>query len=204
MEGQSWDIVKNLDLSTVKEKFLSRKGFFWKLGNKADKIEEQYRQFLFLIANNSGKTVVPWSQDLDDFWHEHILDTQKYKKDCEFLFGEFIHHNPHLPKGTTAHDAATAETRQMYRESFQRKKKTDKETVSGVAVGPDFEPVFCSACVVVVPMPASCGVSHHSSDHSSPSSCGSDSSPSCSASSCGGSSCGSSCSSCGSGCGGGD
>lgn len=214
MEDQKWDVVKNLDLSSVKEKFLSRKGFWWKLRNDADNIENEYRQFLFLIASNRGKTVVPWSQNLDDFWHEHILDTKKYQDDCQSLFGEFIHHNPHLPKGTTAHDNATADTRQMYRDTFKRQRRTDRESVSGVILDDGFVPVFCSACAVVsvhhfssVPSYSTCGSSAPDNDSVTDggvATCGSDngdSGDSGSSASCGGgsscSSCGSSCSSCG-------
>ncbi|NJN86389.1 MAG: hypothetical protein HC881_08865 [Leptolyngbyaceae cyanobacterium SL_7_1] len=34
--------------------------------------------------------------DIDQVWHYHILDTQKYATDCQHLFGYFIHHFPYL------------------------------------------------------------------------------------------------------------
>ncbi len=54
----------------------------------ADSLEAQYRGFFF-----SGGT---WtvSPEIDLFWHEHILDTKKYKQDCEMVFGRFLHHVP--------------------------------------------------------------------------------------------------------------
>jgi hypothetical protein len=55
---------------------------------------------------------------LDDLWHEHILDTQKYKEDCESVFGKFIHHNPHVPKGTRKHTTASRDTNRMRSNTF--------------------------------------------------------------------------------------
>jgi hypothetical protein len=31
---------------------------------------------------------------IDEVWHLHILDTQRYQPDCEHLFGQMIHHDP--------------------------------------------------------------------------------------------------------------
>lgn len=33
---------------------------------------------------------------IDDFWHLHILDTQKYAEDCQVIFGYFLHHFPYF------------------------------------------------------------------------------------------------------------
>src|SRR5438067_1674776 len=118
---ERWEKIRAVDLNSVREKFLSRKGIFWRMRNNARRVEDEYRQFLYLIASNPGQTVVPWSQDLDDFWHEHILNTQKYARDCETIMGGFIHHNPHLPEGSPSHTKAFAATRQIYREAFKEK-----------------------------------------------------------------------------------
>ncbi len=29
-------------------------------------------------------------------WHAHILDTMAYHKDCQYLFGRYIHHYPYF------------------------------------------------------------------------------------------------------------
>jgi hypothetical protein len=34
--------------------------------------------------------------DVDTFWHYHILDTMKYARDCEQVFGYFLHHYPYV------------------------------------------------------------------------------------------------------------
>ncbi|MFM6129989.1 MAG: hypothetical protein ACKPBV_14885 [Sphaerospermopsis kisseleviana] len=33
---------------------------------------------------------------LDDYWHNHILDTRKYAEDCDLIFGFFLHHYPYF------------------------------------------------------------------------------------------------------------
>lgn len=40
----------------------------------------------------------PPNQDVDDFWHQHILNTKMYLKDCEYLFGFILHHDPSTDK----------------------------------------------------------------------------------------------------------
>lgn len=58
-----------------------------------------YLQFLRAIALFPQSPLVP-SQEVDQVWHCHLLDTQKYAADCQFLFGRFINHNPYAGVGT--------------------------------------------------------------------------------------------------------
>lgn len=60
-----------------------------------NKGEEFYKMFLFLIYKYKGTPIVP-TELIDHFWHTHILDTMKYMKDCDRLFGHYIHHFPYL------------------------------------------------------------------------------------------------------------
>lgn len=190
-------MIRDLDLTTVKNKLASKKSWWWNSWNDIDKLELEYKQFLYLIAINSDKMVVPWTQDLDDLWHEHILDTQKYADDCQKIFGKFIHHNPHVPKGSSKHSTAFNDTKKMYKEAFKEKADKKKSGSSGSGCG-----AGCGSTNNTVIMPVVfCG---SASSHSSGSSCSSGTSggSSCSTSSCSsGSSCGSSCG--GGGCGGG-
>lgn len=101
MSYELWMKVKGVDLTNAKAKMLSKKGMFWRWNNNIDEIETEYRQFLYLLGKFPGEMFVPWTQNLDDLWHEHILDTSKYAADCDSLFGRFIHHNPHLVKGNS-------------------------------------------------------------------------------------------------------
>jgi hypothetical protein len=54
-----WDEIDALDLSSVKTKLGEQKGWWWRRRNNLDKLEVEYKQFLYLIATNHGKTVVP-------------------------------------------------------------------------------------------------------------------------------------------------
>lgn len=190
-----WAKIQKLDLSSVREKFKADKGVFWRMRKSADTVEAEYRQFLYLIATNEGKVVVPWTQDLDDFWHRHILDTAKYQADCEAVFGRIVHHNPHLAVGSSQQAKAFLETKQMYRDAFRdkadQKKKTGSADSTSAGCGTFMPVVFCGT--VATPSSYSSSSSGCSSSSSSSSSSGS----SCGSSSGGGSSCG------GGGCGGG-
>jgi hypothetical protein len=142
---ERWEKVAALSLDSVRNKFAFKKSLWWNLRRSVDKVERQYRQFLYLIVCNPGKTVVPWSRDLDDFWHEHILDTTKYAQDCNFILGSFIHHNPHLPEGSLHHSEASAETRKMYVTAFRESaRKGRKRTKEDVGCGAGMTVVYCA------------------------------------------------------------
>ena len=32
--------------------------------------------------------------DIDKVWHQHILHTRDYARDCQRIFGAFLHHAP--------------------------------------------------------------------------------------------------------------
>jgi hypothetical protein len=71
--------IAALHLTTVREKAMRRHG--WDEATSTS-LEADYRDFLMLLAENDGLMVSPWSDDLDLFWHEHILDTRRYAADC--------------------------------------------------------------------------------------------------------------------------
>ncbi len=56
---------------------------------------ELYRKFLFLSYRYRERQIVP-SREIDRVWHTHILDTAKYREDCEQLFGHFVDHWPYF------------------------------------------------------------------------------------------------------------
>lgn len=111
-------LIDTLDLTSVKEKLRRRKGWWWCLFHDPDALEREYRQFLYLIALDPGQTVVPWSDALDEFWHEHILDTRKYEEDCVAIFGRLVHHNPHLSAGSQRQRLAFRRTLRRYAETY--------------------------------------------------------------------------------------
>ena len=97
--------VATLDFSLVKQKLMVKQNWEAEL---CDRVEGLYRQFLALHATYPETMLVP-SPSLDEFWHRHILDTQKYAEDCEFVFGRFLHHAP---------STGTSEERETMNEKF--------------------------------------------------------------------------------------
>jgi hypothetical protein len=69
-------------------------GESWTLEQATDAIA-QYRKFLLLTYLYPDEQIVP-SREVDQVWHTHILDTAKYRQDCEMLFGRFIDHWPYF------------------------------------------------------------------------------------------------------------
>ena len=87
-------LIATLDLSSVvftykKAKFDANSPMTMPI----EKVMDFYRGFLFLNAIHPDERVVP-SKEIDVFWHSHILDTEKYAKDCKIIFGYFFHHYP--------------------------------------------------------------------------------------------------------------
>ncbi|MBP0016748.1 MAG: glycine-rich domain-containing protein-like [Cyanobacteria bacterium SBLK] len=56
---------------------------------------EQYRRFLILKHFYPDRGIVP-TREIDKAWHCHILDTVKYREDCQRLFGEVLEHFPYF------------------------------------------------------------------------------------------------------------
>ncbi len=87
--------VNSIDLSMVKLKLMDpEEGKGWSL-EQANHAEIRYRRYLCMVFVHRDGSIVP-TQDVDAFWHQHILDTRAYAKDCERVFGEFIHHFPYF------------------------------------------------------------------------------------------------------------
>ena len=119
-----WAEIEKLDFTDIKARYKSKKNFFWKLFYNADKIEIEYRQFLYLICTNPVKMIIPWSKNLDEFWHEHILDTKNYEACCYLIFGKYIHHVPGIPKDLQQHTKAYDKTKNLYKKVFSKKTKS--------------------------------------------------------------------------------
>ena len=93
-ERRLW-ILAQLDLEPIIVKAMdTEEGHGWAL-DFACRVSREYRRFLILCLENPDDPVVP-STLVDDFWHLHILDTQKYAEDCDRCFGEMLHHFPYF------------------------------------------------------------------------------------------------------------
>ena len=113
--------IHALDLTPIKFK-ASRKedGYGWST-SYADQMEVAYKRYLILHAKHPELTLAP-EQDVDRFWHMHILDTRKYAADCEATFGYFLHHFPYLglrgEDDAKALEAAFQQMQQLLAEEF--------------------------------------------------------------------------------------
>ena len=87
--------IMELDLTPIKIKLMHvESGEAWSV-EKADAVEKEYRRFLCLMKIFPEEDTAPLV-DVDTFWHYHILDTMKYARDCEEVFGYFLHHYPYV------------------------------------------------------------------------------------------------------------
>jgi hypothetical protein len=87
----------------------------------ADAAIALYRCFLKLCALYPGMTIVP-TESIDRVWHAHMLDTAKYRVDCERVLGRFLDHFPYAGLRGEADRAAWQEnftrTRWLFRKHF--------------------------------------------------------------------------------------
>jgi len=139
---QQWKNIVGLDLKSVRIKFAAKRSWWWHLSHKPARIESEYRQFLFLVASNPEKTVLPWSADVDDFWQQHILDTRKYAADCASVAGRLIQRNPHWAEKAGARGLAFAETRKLYVSSFGGSARKRRRAAGETDYGADMPMVF--------------------------------------------------------------
>ena len=87
--------IERLDLTMIKLKLQDAEdGPGW-TAQECDEAEADYRRFLALKRAYIDRDIVP-NRIVDAFWHQHILDTEKYAKDCDEVFGYFLHHFPYF------------------------------------------------------------------------------------------------------------
>jgi hypothetical protein len=94
--GQRLRRVDALDLEPVVYKLLHPEPGETAMGLAvADRDVALYRCFLKLCLLHPGATIVPTRQ-IDHVWHTHLLDTAKYRTDCDQVFGRFMDHFPYF------------------------------------------------------------------------------------------------------------
>ncbi len=87
--------VAALDFEMVKRKLQDpEEGKGWDVETCLE-AELEYRRFLALKLAYPNEDIVP-NQVVDVFWHQHILDTMSYVRDCDAVFGQFLHHYPYF------------------------------------------------------------------------------------------------------------
>lgn len=115
------EYIQAIDFSKNIDKLVSYDGW---LREDAEQTCEQYRKFLWvnkLYSDQHGGALPP-SEDIDEFWHNHILDTHAYIKDCEMIFGKYFHHYPYfgIDSKTNMNDLnqAFAKTQELFLKEF--------------------------------------------------------------------------------------
>lgn len=86
--------VKQLDLEPVNVKLRHEDPELW-TDDVLSETEQNYRRFLVLNLLHPDLSLSV-NKTLDEYWHQHILDTRKYAADCEQVFGYFLHHYPYF------------------------------------------------------------------------------------------------------------
>jgi hypothetical protein len=115
------EAIEALDLTPIKMKLMHvESGEGWTHA-KAEAVEAEYRKFLYLLKKYPNEQFAP-TVDVDTFWHYHILDTMKYAKNCQEVFGYFLHHDPYVGIGEDAapedHVQAGQRMRELYEAEF--------------------------------------------------------------------------------------
>ena len=128
--------VQALDLEPVKLRVMDAElGEGW-TREHADRIEAAYRTYWMMLAKypDDAQDIV-LSKDVDHFWHAHILQTAKYAEDCQKVFGNFLHHNPHVGPRTSADvekkSALMHKTRRLYQREFGNPQAADAAWAGG-------------------------------------------------------------------------
>lgn len=93
--------IRNLDLTYIGERLarnLILKGWTRTKGWTSKEIAqciENYKNYLFIVKKyNTIHLIIPPSKAIDEVWHQHILFTKEYHRDCLNIFGFYLHHEP--------------------------------------------------------------------------------------------------------------
>ena len=123
--------VAELDLEMIKMKLReTEEGEGW-TDEQCDSAEIEYKRYLHLCLV-FGKGIVP-NKIMDKFWHYHILDTIAYHKDCDNVFGHYVHHFPYFgmrgEQDKIDLDNSFLKTKELYLQTFgepiSREEQTD-------------------------------------------------------------------------------
>jgi hypothetical protein len=109
--------IKNLDLGYLEKKLMDRQK--WSLDNAKEAVR-RYKNFLILLLKYPDQVLAP-APDIDEAWHSHILFTREYIRDCQTIFGDYLHHSPSRnsgPEEKHAMEEAQFRTSDLYINEF--------------------------------------------------------------------------------------
>jgi hypothetical protein len=116
---QSIHYIKSIDFTAILDKLRNQMG--WQESHALETCD-MYRKFLILQRKYGHMYNLPPSEDMDEFWHMHILDTKAYRKDCDVIFGHYLDHYPYLGIDATSNlkdlENAFSKTQELYALEF--------------------------------------------------------------------------------------
>lgn len=121
--------IQSLNLSKVKEKLIHHSSENWSM-EKANEVEIEYKKFLNLCLNYPNESI-GITIEADKFWHQHILDTKQYPKDCEAIFGEILHHDPYVFEENPKHSEIINNFEALYIKEYGQENFSKQYASSG-------------------------------------------------------------------------
>jgi hypothetical protein len=87
---------------------------------QTEEAAREYRRHLLLRYLHPGLRVAALNKAGDALWHEHIIDTDKYRQDCERIFGAVLDHQPFYEESTVPpeDDPDVQEAGKLYEHEF--------------------------------------------------------------------------------------
>jgi hypothetical protein len=153
--------VDQLDLSPINQKLQHDDPSFW-TDEVLTEIEANYRRFLALNLLHPS-TSFSVNKLIDDYWHQHILDTRKYAADCELVFGHVLHHDPYFGLEDEQEWQANVETfaftQDVWEEAFGEPMvtTTPRLTLDRVIGGYQADPDLSASRIYAFPQTCKCG-----------------------------------------------
>jgi hypothetical protein len=108
--------IESMELSMIENNIVTRQDWSIKEAGQASRL---YRNYLILRCKYPDENLPP-SKEVDEVWHNHILDTKKYRRDCEAIFGSYFDHYPYFGMDETS-------TREELERAFQRMQQVHVE-----------------------------------------------------------------------------
>lgn len=111
------ELIAQLDLGYLATRLVDQEGW------SPEHVEEavrRYKNFLVLLGKHPHELLAP-APDIDEIWHAHILHTEEYTRDCEAIFGAYVHHRPARlwdPNEKSRMQQAHERTAELYLQEF--------------------------------------------------------------------------------------
>lgn len=83
--------LPTFDLGYIVEQLMDKPAFKNWTPERFGKAVSEYRSLLYMCK--LGQKAIP-TQDADEIWHRHILNTRQYMADCKTYLGHYLHHQP--------------------------------------------------------------------------------------------------------------